>query len=58
MCTVNVYGVVFVFAWHVHGVCVKRCCVCSGKANDVRNWEHVVLWGITKHILLDFSINI
>ena len=55
----NVYGVVFVFVWHVHGECVWCCVrvcvacarcvwcvdgvVCSGKATDERNRERVVL---------------
>ena len=46
VCTECVWhGVVFVFAWHVHGVCVLCVdgVVCSGEANDERNREHVVL---------------
>ena len=51
MCTVNVCGVVFEFVWRVHTMCMW--CVdgviCSGKENDERNREHVVLNLLSNH---------
>ena len=44
LCCESVVGVLFVIVWRVHGVCgVHGYVVCSGKANDERKREHVVL---------------